>query len=122
MLDMFPFPPNAKGTPEEQVAEVINYLIQFKETLEFALSNISTENLSSELIDKLNALGTDIARSNEERGNEVAQVATKTLTVSDVCNSDIFKLSVKTEASKNTSFNINFETGHLEYAVSSEEV
>ena len=39
MVDMLPFPRIVGNTPEEQVSELYNYLIQFKETLEFALKN-----------------------------------------------------------------------------------
>ena len=120
MFDMFSFPSMPKGTPEEQVAELVNYLIQFKETLEFALNNISIDNLSPDLVNKLNELGAGIEKSNEDREDELTQVAVNGLTVSDVCNSDLFKLSVKAEASKYTTFNVNFETGHLEYALSEE--
>ena len=122
MVDMFPFPSVTEGTPEKQIAELVNYLIQFKETLEFALTNISTENLSVALSNKLEELGLNIDRSNEERESEVAQISNKTLTVADVCNSELFKIALKTEHEKNIQFNVNFETGHLEYAVSSEEV
>ena len=122
MVDMFPFPSVTEGSPEKQIAELVNYLIQFKETLEFALTNISEENLSVALSNKLEELGLNIDRSNEERENEVAQISNKTLTVADVCNSELFKIALKTEHEKNIQFNVNFETGHLEYAVSSEEV
>ena len=121
MIDVFPFPTVTEGTPEKQIAEIVNYLIQFKETLEFALGNISTENLSSDLVNKLNELSLDINKGNEDRDDVVAQITNKALTVSDVCNSDLFKLSVKSEASKYISFSINFETGHLEYATSNDE-
>lgn len=122
MLDMFPFPRIKEGQPEEQIADIINYLIQFKETLEFALMNISTENLSPDLITKLNELGADIEKSNTAREEEVAQVSVKSLTIPDVCNSDLFKDAVRSEASRYISFNVNFNTGHLEYNVSNEEV
>ena len=115
MVDILPFPRIMGNTPEKQINELTNYLIQFKETLEFALMNISTDNLSADLVEKLNSLGADIEKSNKNREEEIAQVSTKTLTVSDVCNSDIFKSSVKKEISSIT-FNVNHETGHLEYA------
>lgn len=121
MLDIFPFPSVSDGNPEKQIAELVNYLIQFKETLEFALTNISTENLSPNLVNKLNELGADIEKNKEERGEEVAQIATNALTVSDVCNSEVFKVAIEVEASKYISFNVNYETGHLEYALSSKE-
>ena len=49
MIDMFHFPRVTNGSPETQINELITYLIHFKETLEFALMNISTENLSPEI-------------------------------------------------------------------------
>jgi len=81
MVDLFPFPKIVGKTPEEQIAELINYMTQFKETLEFALMNISTDNLSAELIAKLNDLGADIEKSKEDRNEEIAQISNKTLTV-----------------------------------------
>lgn len=116
MLDIFPFPPITEGTPEKQVSALINYLIQFKETLEFALTNISEENLSPTLANKLNQSGISIDES-----VEVAQSSAKSLTVSDVVNSDIFKLAIKSAKVKDLLFNVNFETGHLEYNLTFEE-
>ena len=118
---MFPFPPVTEGKPEKQIADIVNYLIQFKEILEFALANISVENLSPDLLNRLDELGMNIDKSKEERVEEVAQISKNAITVSDVCNSNIFKLAVRSEASEGISFNINFDTGHLEYAVSYEE-
>lgn len=119
MVDIFPFPKTMGNTPEEQIAELVNYLIQFKETLEFALMNISTENLSPDLVNQLNELGANIEKSNTDREDELAQLTVDTLTISDVCESNTFKNAIESEVSKHTStFNINFETGHLEYAVS----
>lgn len=95
MYDMLPFPTiNARNT-EEQVAQINNYLIQFKESLEFILTNISTENLSQDLIIKLNTLGADIEKSNEDRDDQIQQMSNKTLTVSDVINSLAFKLALE---------------------------
>ena len=39
MLDMLPFLRVAGNTPEEKIASIVNYLTQFKETLEFVLMN-----------------------------------------------------------------------------------
>jgi hypothetical protein len=122
MLDMLPFPRIMGDTPDKQIVELVTYLVQFKETLEFALRNISTENLSPELVNKLNELGAGIEKSNENREDEIAQVSSKTLTVSDVCNSEIFKLAVEDKFKGYITFNVNFETGHLEYNTSNEGV
>ena len=74
MIDALPYPRLVGATPEEQIRELFNYLIQLKETLEFVLMNISTENLSLELINKLNSLGADIEKANSDRQDELAQL------------------------------------------------
>lgn len=117
MIDIFDFLRLTKDTEKEQILEIVQYLTQFKETLEFALNNISIDNLSDELIGKLNSLGADIQRRDDERIDELAQVSNKSLTISDVCNSDTFKEAVAKEVSEYTTFNVNFETGHLEYLI-----
>lgn len=116
MNDIFPFPTVRGNTPEEKISELTNYLIQFKETLEFALNNISIENLSPELIDKLNGLGANIDKMTSVREEELAQLSVKELklTVNDVVNSPSFGEAVNKEVSKAT-FSVNFDTGHLEY-------
>lgn len=115
---MLPFVRITGNNPEEQIKEILSYLNQFKETLEFVLMNISVENLSSDLINQLNELGADIKKSNVERENEVAQLSQNTtLTISDVCNSEIFKNEMDKRIA-NLVFTVNFETGNLEYATS----
>ena len=91
MYDLLPFPTFAATETTDLVAQLNNYLMQFKETLEFVLTNISTDNLSPDLIAKLNELGAEIEKSNEERDDQIGQVANKTLTVSDVINSNPFQ-------------------------------
>ena len=120
MIDMLPFPKVSGNTPEEQIGSLVNYLTQFKETLEFAIMNISTENLSPDLVNKLNELGAGIQKNKEEREDEVAQISTKTLTISDVCNSDLFKDAVAREQTKNITFTVNFDNGFLEYTTNEE--
>ena len=111
MVDMLPFPNVTAKRPEEQVAELTGYLIQFKETLEFILTNISKENLSVDLLRTLESLGADVAKSNEERTDAMAQMASKALTVPDVINSAAFRAALDREYR----FSVNFETGNLEY-------
>lgn len=108
MVDIFPFPNVTSSEPEKQIGDIVNYLIQFKETLEFALMNISEDNLSQNLVDKLNSLGADIERSNEYREDETTQITQKMMTLSDV-NSAIDRTI------SNIKFTVNFETGNLEY-------
>ena len=113
MYDMLPFPNFNGKNAEEQVAQINNYLIQFKETLEFILSNITTDNLSQDLIDKLNTLGANVKKNEEDDDFQFQQVSQNTLTVSDVINSEAFKL-----ATQNIKFSVNFETGNLDYITS----
>lgn len=114
MYDLLPFPSVTQGNPEKQIAELTSYLIQFKEALEFILTNISVDNLSSDLVEKLNTLGADIERSNEYREEEISQIASRSLTVSDVVNSEVFEKAV-TDISGDVEFTVNFDTGNLEY-------
>ena len=117
---MFPFPRLTGQTSEQQITELVNYLIQFKETLEFAFMNISKDNLSPELVNQLNELGANIEKSNADREEEVAQLSKfSSITVSDVCNSPLFKNEIDNRMSKIT-FNVNFETGELEYSIQEE--
>lgn len=94
MYDMLPFPNITAKSVEEQASQINNYLIQFKETLEFILTNISTENLSQELVEKLNSLGAEIEKTTEDATDQIQQVSNKSITVSDVVNSQSFKSAV----------------------------
>lgn len=95
MQDLFEYPTLTSTQPEEQVKELVNYLVQFKETLEFALGNISADNLSADLLSRLNALGADIKKSSVEVEEQFQQVAKQGLTVNDVLNSEAYKASIK---------------------------
>lgn len=110
MYDMLPFPNINAANIEELSFQTNNYLIQFKETLEFILTNIGTDNLSTDLIEKLNSLGAEVEKTIEETDDQFQQVAGKALTVADVINSTAFKEATDVE------FTVNFETGNLEYA------
>ena len=116
MIDMFQFPMFNASDSKELSAQLNDYLIQFKETLEFALMNISTENLSQDLIDKLNTLGADIEKNKEDRDDQIKQVTDKTLSVSDFINSKDFELALENKMK----FRVNFETGELEYTTNEE--
>lgn len=94
MQDMLPFPNLMGKDADEKLAQLNNYLIQFKETLEFVLTNISIENLSQDLVNKLNTLGADIEKSNEDRDDQIGQVTKRALTISDVMNSNSFHLAL----------------------------
>lgn len=90
MYDMLPYPNIVGATAEEQMVEMNNYLMQLKETLEFLLMDISEENLSQSLVNKLNSLGADIEKTNEDKDDQIAQVSNNNLSVSDVINSQQF--------------------------------
>ena len=114
MYDMFPFPTFAATSVEELASQINNYLIQFKETLEFELTNINTDNLSQDLIERLNTLGADVEKNNDEQIDQMSQMANKTLSVSDVINSSTFNAALDGAVDKIV-FTVNFDTGNLEY-------
>lgn len=121
MIDLLTFPRITGDTPDKKIEEVVNYLIQTKEALEFILQNISSENLSPELINRLNELGADIKKSDTDREEALAQLSkNNVLSIYDVLNSELFKTSVKSEVTNKVSgitFTVNADTGHLEYAI-----
>ena len=109
MMDLLPFPNIIATEPKEQLAQLKDYLYQFKEDLEFILSNLNENNLSQELIDKLNSIGADIDKDDDDN-DQLGQM--KIVTVSDIINSTAFELALNR---KIPTFSVNFETGQLEY-------
>ena len=106
MFDALPFPRITEKTPEGQIGELISYISQLKETLEFILMNIGEDNLSPELVEKLNSLGADVEKSGGYREDELAQVSNNSITMSDVINTV-----------SGITFSVNYENGKLEYFV-----
>ena len=95
MRDLLPFPMLRATTPERQIEELVVYLVQLKEELEFILSNISEDNLSEALRKKLGGLGVSIEASDTRREDELLQVTSRLISVRDVVSSDVFKAAVK---------------------------
>jgi hypothetical protein len=91
MYDILPFPQITATDAKEQVAQINNYLIQLKESLEFILTNISADNLSPELVKELRSIGAEVKTTQEEQMDATQQIAQKIITVPDVVHSQIFK-------------------------------
>lgn len=98
MYDMLPFPNINANNIEELTFQTNNYLIQFKETLEFILTNIGEDNLSPDLIAMLNSLGAEVEKTIEDTDDQFQQVAGKTITVADVINSTAFEEALEDAA------------------------
>lgn len=64
MIDFLPFPSFRGKTTPERVEEITEYLVRLKKDLDFVLSNISEENLSPELREKIK----QIQKTENERG------------------------------------------------------
>lgn len=75
-----PYPNLLARTDEEKIEELVRYLIQFRERLEFILSDIGTDNLSPELATKIASING--------------------ISVQDVVESPIFTEAVKSIISK----------------------
>ena len=101
MYDMLPFPNIDGKNIEEQTFQINNYLMQFKETLEFILSNISFDNLSQDVIAQLEALGSNIQKNEQDKEEQLSQISNKVITVPDVINSNAFKLALEGAGPKN---------------------
>lgn len=120
MFDLFEYPNITANDVGELAQQVNHYLVQFKETLEFALTNIGKENLSVDLIATLNTLGADIKMSKTEQEDQITQVAHNALTVSDVLNSEAYEESIRSlraDMEQDLKLTVNFSTGNLEYTI-----
>lgn len=141
MYDILPFPNMTGTSAEEKISQIYNYLIQLKETLEFELTNISPDNLSQDLIEKINSLGSNFQKNSEEMDEQIQQVASNSCSVYDVVNSPILEAHITKEIKENSitvsdvlesdgfdkelgdkvmglNFTVNMETGLLEYTIS----
>lgn len=78
MFDVLPFLMPTSPTTEGQVKEIIDYLAQLKEQLEFVLSNISEKNFSESFKQKLKEMDDSIKSAEKNRTEELAQVSNKT--------------------------------------------
>lgn len=96
MQDLLPSPNITSPNDREQIRQILSYLFQLKEALEFILTNIGSENLSVTLQKQLMTLGGSIqaVQSEVDEKQQVAVSIAKDsqVTVSDVINSELFKL------------------------------
>ena len=88
MFDILPFPNITAKEPDERINQVVDYLLQFKEDLEFILTNLSTENLSPELQARIASVKASTDVFTAEQTEQIEQM--KGVTVSDVLNSSAF--------------------------------
>ena len=120
MFDIFEYPNISAKDVNELSQQVNHYLVQFKETLEFVLTNISTENLSADLIAKLNSLGAEIETRKQEQEEQITQVTNNALTISDVLNSEAYNASIRSlreDMEEDLKLTVNMSTGNLEYTI-----
>ena len=98
MLDVLPFPNITAKDTEERISQLIDYLYQFREELEFLLMNISVDNLSQELQAKIGAIKQNTEVFTEEQTEQLGQMSTGGgASVTDVLNSAAFKSHVQSE-------------------------
>jgi hypothetical protein len=89
MYDILPFPNITATDVKEQVVQINNYLIQFKEELEFVLTNLGEDNLSESLRQTINALSENTHSDADEE--TLQQIVQSGLKITDVINSRLFK-------------------------------
>jgi hypothetical protein len=104
--------PRFNGLEEDKKLSAIErFVVAFWEDVERALSDIGSDNLSSELYDKLNSLGASLEKNKTEI-NENARGGTQgEVNIMDIVTSALFKNAVKGLLN----FRVNFDTGELEY-------
>jgi hypothetical protein len=96
---------------KEKVNAIERFVVALWEDVESALSNIGSDNLSSELYEKLIALGVDINRNKTENEENTQGGKQGEVDIMSIVTSALFKNAVKGLLN----FRVNFETGELEY-------
>jgi hypothetical protein len=91
MFDILPFPNITAKDPEERTSQIIDYLLQFKEDLEFILTNLTSENLSPDLRAKITSVRSADDVFTSEQSEQISQMKGGGVSVSDVLNSAAFK-------------------------------
>lgn len=94
-----------------KVNAIERFVVALWEDVESALSNIGSDNLSSELYEKLIALGVDINRNKTEIEENTQGGKQGEVDIMSIVTSALFKNAVKGLLN----FRVNFETGELEY-------
>ena len=73
-----PYPNLITKTDSERIEELVRYLIQLREALEFTLANISIDNLSPELQERISAVsGVSREQLSEMIADAVANINNK---------------------------------------------
>lgn len=127
MFDTLPFPNMTAKDAEERSKQTIDYLLQLREELVFILDSIVSGEYGK--------LTTQVTQATEVI-DKVMNTSKDVLTIAEVINSAAFKAaingvldSVSEEVEKrlpdevakqmpDITFNVNFETGNLEYTTS----
>ena len=117
MFDILPFPNITAKETDERVAQVIDYLLQFKEDLEFILTNLTSENLSPELQSKIASLKTSSELFTDEQSEQISQTAKKGgVTAVDILSSTEF-----IKYAEDATAYVNRKVDDLDYIVSGEQ-
>lgn len=99
MNELLPSPHITALNDKEQIQQMRSYLFQLKESLEFILTNIGTENLSDTLLKDLKNMGMSIAEVQSDvdmrQKTTVGLINESNLTVSDVINSALFEAEIQ---------------------------
>ncbi len=99
MNELLPSPHITALNDKEQIQQMRSYLFQLKESLEFILTNIGTENLSDTLLKDLKNMGMSIAEVQSDvdmrQKTTVGLINESNLTVSDVINSALFAAEIQ---------------------------
>ncbi len=91
MFDILPFPNITATDAKERTTQIVEYLFQFREELEFLLTNITTENLSPELRSRIASYKTTDEVFTDAQNEQLKQMAGHGgASVSDVMNSSAF--------------------------------
>ena len=96
MVDLFPYPQIDKSLPVElQTRQIVDYLSQLKQELEFVIASISDKEV----------------KFTDAQINQINKMINDGLNISEIINSKEFKKAVASDID----IHLNIETGCIEY-------
>lgn len=93
MIDL-PFPSIIQGETREQIEDIHQYLLRLREELEYIISNLSTENFSTDLNSQFETI-VQLVNAAVEDAESARISAANGLTIHDVVGSALFKQSME---------------------------
>ena len=90
MLNLLPFPNINGNNDTEKIEQIIAYLMQLKEEVEYSLTHITLDDLTEEVKNKIESVNQNIKETESTQEEQIQQLLNSVLKVDDVLASNKF--------------------------------